>query len=69
MIDLPTLEEREELIREYGDQITLNGEPAYISGYKHKYPLVVQKESGFAAHWSWSAIFHVCETKGGAFQS
>lgn len=64
-----TEQERWELVQKYADIITLNGEPAFISGYKHRFPLVIQKKTGLGCEFSWDAIRRVCEEKGGAFTS
>jgi hypothetical protein len=48
--------------------VTLNGEPARITGTALRYAHVTQVASGLSADWSWEAVERVV-AKGGAFQS
>lgn len=48
--------------------ITLNGEPASISGIRNQFATVTQRTSGLSAEWSWEAAARICE-RDGAFKS
>lgn len=48
--------------------ITLNGEPARVTGVNKRFATVTQRKSGLSAEWSWEAVERVI-AKGGAFKS
>lgn len=49
--------------------VTLNGEPAVISGALHRFATVTSLASGLSAEWSWAAVQRVIAEERGAFQS
>jgi hypothetical protein len=59
----PSVEERERLA---SVPITLNGEPAFITG---RFPRVVQRATRLGCEFSWQAIANVIDVKEGRFQS
>ena len=61
----PSLERRYELI---AADVTLNGEPAVISGVFMRFATVRQRRSGLSAEWAWSTVERVV-SNGGAFRS
>ena len=61
-----TVEQRMALCREH---VTLNGQPARVSGVALSFARVTQIGSGLSAEWSWATVEHVVRTKGGAFES
>ena len=56
---------REELI---GREVTLNGEPAVISGRHLRFAMVRQIRTGLGAEWSWTAAARIVE-EGGQFRT
>jgi hypothetical protein len=57
---------REQLVQE---KITLNDEPAVIATPSSQFAHVRQMPTGLQADWSWAAVLHVIQYKGGAFES
>lgn len=49
-------------------KITLNGEPAVLSGIRNQFATVTQSRTGLKAEWSWEAVRNVIR-KGGRFES
>lgn len=49
-------------------QVTLNGQPARVSGALRDFARVTDTRTGLSAEWSWAAVARVV-AKGGAFQS
>jgi hypothetical protein len=62
----PSVEERERLA---SVPITLNGEPAFITGRHLRFPRVVQRATRLGCEFSWQAIANVIDVKEGRFQS
>jgi hypothetical protein len=62
----PSAEERERLA---SVSITLNGEPAFITGRQQRFPRIVQRATRLGCEFSWPAIANVIDNKGGAFRS
>jgi hypothetical protein len=64
-------EAREELLRRYSAGrlrgVTLNGEPAAITGFRNDFAHIRQVKTGLGCEWSWPTVLHVVRTKGGAF--
>lgn len=50
-------------------KVTLNGEPAKVSGYKNDFATITQIKSGLSAEWSWQTVEHIIKNKGGQFKS
>jgi hypothetical protein len=48
--------------------VTLNGNPAYITGVKNDFAKVVDMTTNLEAEWSWPAVKRVVEN-GGKFKS
>lgn len=48
--------------------ITLNGQPASISGIREPFARVTQRKGGLSAEWSWEAAARICD-RDGAFTS
>jgi hypothetical protein len=57
---------RRELV---GIPVTLNGEPARISGSRLPFASVTQAKGGLSAEWSWESVEHVVTACGGAFRT
>jgi hypothetical protein len=49
--------------------VTLNGEPARITGAGQPFARVVQTRTGLGAEWAWVTVAHVVANHGGRFQS
>lgn len=49
--------------------VTLNGEPAVISGALRRFATVTSLVTGLSAEWSWAAVQRVIAEERGAFQS
>lgn len=47
--------------------VTLDGEPARLSGYGLEFP-VISTASGKRAEWSWHAAKHIIQHCGGRFE-
>lgn len=58
-MDHPTLVERQALCAQ---QVTLNGLPAKITGYRQPFAKVTQISTGLGDEWSWEAVRLVCAT-------
>jgi hypothetical protein len=63
--DPGTLDGRRELC---AARVTLNGEPAAISGARHDYAMVRQLASGLGAEWAWPTVARIVAA-GGEFRS
>lgn len=49
--------------------ITLNGNPAQVSGTVKPFATVTDTTTGLSAQWSWHAVRHVLLSAEGAFKS
>lgn len=61
-----SLEERRALVQTKG--ITLNGNPAKVTGSEMAFAVIRDKTTGLYAEWSWEAVRRIV-AKGGAFKS
>ena len=50
-------------------KVTLNGQPAAVSGWRAAHARVTDYATGLGAEWSWDAVAHVVEHNDGAFSS
>lgn len=49
--------------------VTLNGNPAKISGAKLDFAVVTDMTTGLSAEWAWPTVEHIVTNRGGEFQS
>jgi uncharacterized membrane protein YjfL (UPF0719 family) len=61
----PSKDQRRELC---SADVTLNGEPAVISGYSLPFAHVTQLRTGLSAEWAWATVALVV-SRGGDFRS
>jgi hypothetical protein len=52
---------------EQDDRITLNGRPAFITGFKTRFPHVVDRETGLSAEWCHETIARILARDGAFF--
>jgi hypothetical protein len=64
-IPMPT-QRKQELCNQF---VTLNGQPANVSGYMNDFARVVQLESGLSAEFAWQTVEHIIMNRDGKFQS
>lgn len=65
--DMPTFEERAKLCEA---EVTLDGEPAKVSGYRLPFAQVRRKDGkGGAVEFAWPTVAHVVANRDGAFLS
>lgn len=50
-------------------RVTLNGEPALVSGVGKPFASVRDRETGLGAEWSWEGVKHVVEHNAGEFSA
>lgn len=50
-------------------RVTLNGQPARITGYGLDFAKVTDRATGLSAEWSWETVLHVVTNRNGAFRS
>ena len=63
--DETTIEQKQQFCQ---TKVTLNGMPAKVCGTRNEFASVVGK-SGERYEWSWHAVRHVIENRGGVFTS
>jgi hypothetical protein len=61
----PTLAERQALC---AAKVTLDGQPAKVSGFRNEYAKVSIIKSGLSAEWAWETVARIV-AKGGRFSS
>lgn len=65
MTDFPTAEERQALCTV---EVTLDGQPARISGWRNRFATVRLVGSGLGAEWAWPTVATIV-SNGGSFHS
>ena len=61
-----TKQRRAELLLE---KVTLNDQPALISGIKNDFATVRQIDSGLGCEWAWATVDHIVRNRDGKFKS
>jgi hypothetical protein len=69
LVTLPVTRRQELLDSPEARTVTLNNEPAYISGIYDDFATIRQRRSGLGCEWSWVTVEHVLLNCGGAFKS
>jgi len=49
--------------------VTLDGQPAKITGYNKPFATVSYKSNGLGCEWSWITVLHIVTNKNGEFKS
>lgn len=60
------IQRRVELVNE---RVTLNDQPARISGIKNNFATVTQLGSGLGCEWAWGTVDHIVSNRDGKFKS
>jgi len=61
-----TLQRRQRLCEK---EITLNGNPATISGWKNDFANITSLSTGERYEWSWETVDRIVTMRGGRFES
>lgn len=49
--------------------VTLNGNPAQVSGYHNDFATVTDMTTGLSCEWAWQTVAHIVKNRKGAFKS
>ena len=60
---------RERRLELVAEKVTLNDQPAGISGIKNDFATVRQNDSGLGCEWAWETVDHIVRNRDGKFKS
>lgn len=69
MTEPPPLDERIALVQQTDVPITLDGQPAVVSGFGHKFAQVRLKSNGLGCEFAWATAAHIIANREGKFRT
>lgn len=64
-----TIGQRQQLIIDYGLDITLNGRPAMLAGIRNEFASVIDAGTGLKCEFAWETVQHIVDNRNGEFHS